>query len=215
MLSPDCNSTHLTTTDDALLQRAEIAKLQRPNERTLTAARGFVKGSAVQGGSVAMFPILEGRAQSYLDDELDLVTLSKQVVRDPLSDLLHASWPFQQIRSQDPFDRILLYENSHISQAVSTTGVILAAVLLIGAIIHLYLVVDATAKLAFLAMYTLLFALSVAFCTNARRVEVFAVTAAYAAVLVVFVSGDLGGYRAGQCLVQLEGGILKVDKCPE
>ena len=91
---------------------------------------------------------------------------------------------------------------------------VLAAVLLIGAIIHLYLVVDRAAKLGFIAMYTSLFASSVAFCTNARRVEVFAATAAYAAVLVVFVSGDLGGNKAEQCLIQLEGGIFKVVVCP-
>jgi hypothetical protein len=97
---------------------------------------------------------------------------------------------------------------------VSTIGLVLAAVLLIAAIIHLYLVVSIAAKLGFLTMYTLLFALSVAFCTNARRVEVFAATAAYTAVLVVFVSGDLGGNKAEQCLIQLEGGIFKMIKCP-
>jgi len=69
-------------------------------------------------------------------------------------------------------------------------------------------------QLGFLTMYTMLFALSVAFCTNARRVEVFAATAAYTAVLVVFVSGDLGGNKAEQCLVQLEGGIFKIVTCP-
>lgn len=42
----------------------------------------------------------------------------------------------------------------------------------------------------------------------------FAATAAYAAVLVVFVSGDIGGARQAQCLVQLEGGIFKMVQCP-
>jgi hypothetical protein len=50
-------------------------------------------------------------------------------------------------------------------------------------------------------------------CTNARRAEVFAATAAYAAVLVVFVSGDLGGSKSEQCLVQLEGGAFKMVSC--
>jgi hypothetical protein len=56
--------------------------------------------------------------------------------------------------------------------------------------------------------------MSVALCTNARKAEVFAATAAYAAVLVVFVSGDLGGTKTEQCLIQLEGGILKAVNCP-
>jgi Flp pilus assembly protein TadB len=197
-----------------LLQRAEIAKLQRPNERTLAAVREFVKGTAIEDANIAAIPIIEGRAQSYLDDKLDLVTLFMQAERDYLSLLLHACWPSQQRRSHDPFDRTTFYRNSQISQAVSTIGLVLAAVLLIAAIIHLYLVVSIAAKLGFLTMYTLLFALSVAFCTNARRVEVFAATAAYAAVLVVFVSGDSGGNKAEQCLIQLEGGIFKMIKCP-
>lgn len=44
-----------------------------------------------------------------------------------------------------------------------------------------------------IAAFTVLFAVSVGLLTNAKRVEIFAATAAYAAVLVVFVSGDLGG----------------------
>jgi hypothetical protein len=93
-------------------------------------------------------------------------------------------------------------------------GLILAAVLLISAIMHLYLVVSIAAKLDFLTMYRLFFALSVAFCTNAKRVEVFAATAAHVAVLVVFVSSILGGNKAEQCLIQVEGGIFKMIKCP-
>lgn len=41
--------------------------------------------------------------------------------------------------------------------------------------------------------WTVLFAICVGWLTNARRDQIFAATAAYAAVLVVFVSGTLGG----------------------
>ncbi len=69
---------------------------------------------------------------------------------------------------------------------------VLAAILLIGAIISLYWVKKPKARLGMIAGFTTLFALSVGLLTNAIRAEVFAATAAYAAVLVVFVSGDLG-----------------------
>lgn len=42
------------------------------------------------------------------------------------------------------------------------------------------------------ALFTFLFAAFVALLTNARRAEVFGATAAYAAVLVVYVSAALG-----------------------
>lgn len=91
----------------------------------------------------------------------------------------------------------------------------LAAILLIGAILSLHIVTSSKTKLGLVAMYTLLFALSVALLTNARRAEVFAATAAYAAVLVVFMSRDLGGSRSEQCLILLENGIFKTARCPD
>jgi hypothetical protein len=69
--------------------------------------------------------------------------------------------------------------------------------------------------LGLLTVFTLLFAGSIGLLTNARRAEVFAATAAYAAVLVVFVSGDLGERNGGQCLVQLENGVFRMIRCPD
>ena len=43
-----------------------------------------------------------------------------------------------------------------------------------------------------IAAFTLLFGLSLRFLTNAKRAEIYGSSAAYAAVLVVFVSGNLG-----------------------
>jgi len=73
---------------------------------------------------------------------------------------------------------------------------VLAAVLLVGAIVSLYFLSNPNAKLGLIAVYTLLFALSVRLCTNAGRAEVFAATAAYAAVLV-------GSFRPLRDLVAL------------
>lgn len=75
---------------------------------------------------------------------------------------------------------------------VNTVSVVLAAALLFGAIYNLYYVDRDQVKLGLIAVYTLAFALSVSVMSNARRAEVFGASAAYAAVLVVFVSGDLG-----------------------
>ena len=49
------------------------------------------------------------------------------------------------------------------------------------------------ALLGMLSGWTVMFAACVGILTNARRDQVFGATAAYSAVLVVFVSGDLGG----------------------
>ena len=70
---------------------------------------------------------------------------------------------------------------------------VLSAMLLFGSITSLYFVHNPYALLGMLGAWTSLFAICVGWLTNARRDQVFAATAAYAAVLVVFVSGTLGG----------------------
>ena len=91
-------------------------------------------------------------------------------------------------------------------------SVVMAAILLIGAIISLYFcelqellqarielifntVHNPHVRLGLLAFWTVLFSLSVSILSTAKRSEVFASTAAYAAVLVVFVSGDLANMK--------------------
>lgn len=77
-------------------------------------------------------------------------------------------------------------------KVVSVINVLTASALLIGAIVSLYIVKESVSRLVMITVFTALFATSVALMTNARRAEVFAATAAYSAVLVVFVSGTLG-----------------------
>jgi hypothetical protein len=83
-------------------------------------------------------------------------------------------------------------KEQHILWTVGAINTVAAAVLLIGAIVALHFTNRAGARLGLIAAFTALFALSVMVLTNAKRAEIFAATAAYAAVLVVFVSGDLG-----------------------
>jgi hypothetical protein len=71
-------------------------------------------------------------------------------------------------------------------------NIVLTFALLFGAIYHLYSVTSPRTKLGLIAFYTVSFALCVGLVTNARRSEVFGACAAYAAVLVVFVSGSFG-----------------------
>lgn len=159
-------------------------------------------------------PVISGRAKHFLSEKEDLVAIRRAADEDILSRILQDHWAFQKRGTSDPIDRTTIYKNKHVVKTVATISMIIAAILLISAIISLHVVTDSKAKLGLVAMYTLLFALSVATLTNARRAEVFAATAAYAAVLVVFVSGDLGGSRGDQCLLQIEGGLFKTVRCP-
>ncbi|EEA24669.1 hypothetical protein TMatcc_007764 [Talaromyces marneffei ATCC 18224] len=69
--------------------------------------------------------------------------------------------------------------------------IFVAAIVLIDSITSLYYVTNDAAKLGTVTGFTALFALSVGSMTNVRRAEIFEATAAHAAVLVVFVSGNI------------------------
>jgi len=58
-------------------------------------------------------------------------------------------------------------------------SVLIAAVLLIGAIVSLYFTHSPGWRLALTALFTMAFAAGVGLLTNARRAELFAATAAY------------------------------------
>jgi hypothetical protein len=75
---------------------------------------------------------------------------------------------------------------------VTLINFLIAGLLLIGVIVGLYFERRPEARLIMISIFTGIFALSVGLLTNARRSEIFAATAAYSAVLIVFVSGDLG-----------------------
>jgi hypothetical protein len=95
-------------------------------------------------------------------------------------------------------------------RATAILSICIVAVLLIVSIVSLYVVQSPNTRLGLICGFTIAFTTSIHLLTNARRAELFASTAAYvhrslervvinmlmasryAAVLVVFVSGNLG-----------------------
>ncbi|OJJ46802.1 hypothetical protein ASPZODRAFT_2031448 [Penicilliopsis zonata CBS 506.65] len=170
----------------ALLLQASISKLHRPRSRVLLAFQDWFHGRMKE---TLPAPILNGRAITLLDDPQDLVALHTPEDEDLLSRVLQDHWPFPGHQS-DPRDGVAHFQERHVVLAVAIINVIVSAILLVGPIVTLYIVKDAKSRLAMIAGFTAFFALSVAVMTNARRGELFASSAAYAAVLVVFISGN-------------------------
>jgi hypothetical protein len=79
-----------------------------------------------------------------------------------------------------------------LERVVAVLSIILAAALLICSIVALNFAPGKNSRLGILAAFTIAFAATVGLLTNAKRAEVFGATAAFVAVLVVYVSGNLG-----------------------
>lgn len=143
-----------------------------------------------------------------LEDGDDLAALRVPEEDDRLSQLLRDHWPLS-VRQYSCVFRLMLtvpqgkpgknvqdntryFRLRHVTRTVAMVSTIVAAVELVGAITGLYYVTNREARMGMIAVFTSLFGISLCLLTNARRGEIFGASAAYAAVLVVFVSGDLG-----------------------
>lgn len=124
----------------------------------------------------------------------DLLSLSSRNFEDILTRWLRRRPELQRLwrRQRSLSAQVVSLSDHRINIAVVIVNVFVVAGLLFGAIFNLYFIENEKKRLGILTAYTLAFSGAIALLTEARRVEIFGAAAAYAAVLVVFVSGGLG-----------------------
>ncbi|OCK99271.1 uncharacterized protein K441DRAFT_652670 [Cenococcum geophilum 1.58] len=174
---------------EAVLLDSAFLSMRRPSKQVHEAFYNHFWNTNNRKGS---FPTLLGNSSITYDDRDDLVALVRPAEEDRLSALLRKRCSILFMTKRKNQNGSLAYISAHrITVVVGTLNIILAALFLFGAIINLYYVVNEKKRLCLIASYTVAFALCVGLLTNARRAEIFGASAAYAAVLVVFVSGNL------------------------
>ena len=183
--------------NEALLLNSQILGLKPPIETSL---RAFKAKSEPQPRKT----MLCGCSSHILDDEKDLIALQVPADQDRLLTIIRTYLPWQFIVSssistcksflilpQTSSDgRVAYISEQKLVRFVTVVSTLLAAILMIGFIIVLNYAKARDRRLVVIGIFTVTFAGSVGLLTNARRVEVFAATAAYAAVLVVFMDGS-------------------------
>jgi hypothetical protein len=197
---------------EAQLQENAILALAQPSKQTLNAFANHYHGHS---GSGTAHPMLTGASASMYPLDLkssqvpstDLVSLGPRQEPDLLTYLFkrYISCLFRTktppvLPQYNDLPRIThpvraqmrQYSSRSLSFTTSFITTLLAAILLFVPIYVLYNIPREKPGqiMGFIAFFTVLFALAIAFTTNARRAEIFGACAAYAAVLVVFVSGD-------------------------
>ncbi|RFN44605.1 hypothetical protein FIE12Z_11149 [Fusarium flagelliforme] len=179
---------------EALDLQSRISQLHPPDRRAFRVAQNELWGGNLDANGLKRNPIVGGKTKDYLDTENDLVSLKTPVETDPLSTMLRTIWPGKEEVSRDGLSRITRFNERSIPIAVALINILVAIVLLVGPITSMSFVNSRAAILGMICAFTVAFALSVGLMTDAKRAEIFAGSAAYAAVLVVFVSNeDLSG----------------------
>ncbi|KAF4947657.1 hypothetical protein FSARC_13918 [Fusarium sarcochroum] len=185
--------TVLQSLGEAIIFESTLAAIPPPDRKTLKAFRiSFFHGRPEESKD---FPMLGGYSSTLYDDPDDLLVLHTREPPDRLTTFVqdYFGFLFEMSDTHATTESSISYASGKkIATFISYLSTILAALLLIGAILVLYNVESDNLKLGLIALFTVIFSASVGLLTNARRAEVFGATAAYAAVLVVFVSGDLG-----------------------
>ncbi|KAK4182783.1 hypothetical protein QBC35DRAFT_467821 [Podospora australis] len=114
---------------------------------------------------------------------------------DALSRFLRQNWARVKTGFRPEKPTVAQFEEHLVIRAVNGITILVAAFFLVGSMITFYFVKNEVAKLVLIALFTTAFSGCIGVITSARRAEIFAATAAYAAVLVVFVSSGLQIHR--------------------
>ncbi|UZP40093.1 hypothetical protein NXS19_007909 [Fusarium pseudograminearum] len=172
------------------LDRADEQAMQSQDNETLRSMRAweaFEENAKDQSRAENARMAIAEEIKKTLGEYRDLIALRRLSEKDPLSRFLQDHWRFKTTKLANNTEHI---KEKHVAWAAAAVSTFVAAVLLLGAIFSLRLLGREDAQLGLIAMFTILFAASISGLTNARRAEIFASTAAYAAVLVVFVSSS-------------------------
>lgn len=168
---------------EAIVLESQVLALSAPAPRTLEDFRRWYKSTSV--------PVLWGHDSHLFEDSRDLIALAP-VDTDRLNVFLKSyfGWFLKEKRDGKLQRDIFYIPERRIQSVGAIVSALMSAILLIGAIVCLLLVSkrSLSIRVGMVVLFTSLFAGVVGLLTNARRAEIFGSSAAYAAVLVVFVS---------------------------
>ncbi|KAH7118967.1 hypothetical protein B0J11DRAFT_81939 [Dendryphion nanum] len=190
--------TKLAEYNHALIQFSIMAKMERPAKGDLKYMRSFLMSNEM-GGLIFHGEDMMTWGEHSNPDKCapDLVALHPRQTEDPFSmwvarnalpGLECTGWA--RLKKISKIHGVVSVEDSSIFRFTSWTTSIVASLVPIASILVLYTVSSMKARLGIIAAFNLLISFCVATFTNAKRSEVFAVTAAFAAVQVVFVGTD-------------------------
>ncbi|KAF2195699.1 hypothetical protein K469DRAFT_649806 [Zopfia rhizophila CBS 207.26] len=180
--------------NDALLKQAAISRLESPTRHDLEFLRSWF-----QRPTMGSFPLLGlDRAAWDAENEGDLVALNARQAPD-----LFTRWFADKVIpkyhdivgekikrpvSEEFGTGIFKYEESTLATIARLATTVVASVLPLCSVVILYIVRDNVLRLGVILILSACFSLALTLMTNARKIEVFAATSAFAAVNVVYLS---------------------------
>ncbi|PMD64443.1 uncharacterized protein K444DRAFT_520979 [Hyaloscypha bicolor E] len=185
--------------NDRLLQQVQLSRLEGPKTYDLDFLRDWLERP-----KMGNFPLrgLDQHAWSK-ENETDLVAIRRRENGEPFSRwLINTVVPYFHNRigkrlkkphPEEPESEITEYSDHRLLTIADILGTIISCLLPVMSFVILYFVTDTIARLGITVAFTVLFSVALMLVTQARRIEIFAATSAFAGIQVVFISGNVGG----------------------
>ncbi|KAH9217649.1 hypothetical protein DL95DRAFT_91028 [Leptodontidium sp. 2 PMI_412] len=177
-------SEKLDRYNDELLKQTSLAKLPQPRKHDLEFLRSWF-----QRPGMGSFPLLGMDRDAWdVKNEDDLIAINPRTTPDMFSKWFTEGLipryhhilgkRFRKPLSETTGAGIYHYRESSLESFISIIATVMASLLPICSVVALYLVQSNNLRLGMVAIFSACFSLALAVMTNARRVEVFAATAA-------------------------------------
>ncbi|KAF2177467.1 hypothetical protein K469DRAFT_807666 [Zopfia rhizophila CBS 207.26] len=178
--------------NETLLQVAQVHSLERPHREDISRFREWtmtVKDLTRQTG------FLTGAENLTWNDDDDLITVRPKLEKDLFQDFItyrllnvyNAIFGRHETKRQRDGRTLIIYSESRIAQVSAFVGTITAATLPSVAVLLLYFIKNTVTRLYVLIGLTAAFAIAVKYLASGKTNQVFGATAAFVAVMVVFV----------------------------
>jgi len=157
--------------EEALLRRNQVLALEKPAEVPFKAFKSWFRDKVP----------LRGSGFHLLDAEDDMIALGSQTEPDRMSSIIHRCCGYylrKERTTPKSWGPMYYYPVERVACIVAVISIWVSAALLVGAIVALYFIKPMGTRLGIVGLFTVLFAASIVLFTHARRVEVYAATAA-------------------------------------
>ncbi|KAK6209656.1 hypothetical protein QIS74_11240 [Colletotrichum tabaci] len=169
---------------DALIRQNQVMKLPAPDERVFRVFKGwFESEQPFIGDGSKLLKQQQEHGQDFIalsptSTDSDFLTRSLQSF---------VGWYSSGMRHETTI-QIKYYSARHVSRLVTIITVLAASLVIEAAVVILFLMKNEALRLVMIAVFTSIFAASLAVMTDGRRTDIILATAACAAVLVAFVA---------------------------
>ncbi|PWY89545.1 hypothetical protein BO94DRAFT_40116 [Aspergillus sclerotioniger CBS 115572] len=169
---------------EALRAQARFLNQVSPNRRTCKNLQALFQSHRFDMAQMNSSSFLNGRyhgdlvANSWEEREFASKSMGMYLYR-----------PFEEKRIATPRGEMRIFSDKRIRSVVRLLAIPVSSILLALSIVVLYFISSQTVRLGLVILFSTLYPAALAMLSDAKNSEIMAVTAAYAAVSVVFASG--------------------------